>query len=144
MIPFMQATRLANSASYKRNAMLVLLLSLAFGSAAILAYGWYWSVFLNFLVSEPEKLPERINLVLFIAAVALSAPLVCVGAYLWRLGSREGGAGGILTGVGQAEERAHTSRASFLKSLGAFLMFAAGGFLVILWQLSQLFWQQAP
>lgn len=136
----MSGVPLGDSGLRKRYAVLVLLLCVAAGCASIVAFEHYRPAFLDWVISEPQLMSDRINLVLLLAAIALAAPLLGAGAYLWRFGSnaRRAGRFPIKTSPSGCD------REGLLRGIAIFLIMVTGGLLVTIWQLSQLLRSQAP
>ena len=83
----MSALQKADPAA-RRKALLIVVVGTVVGPLLILGFERYRTPFLNWLLSEPEKLEYRMGLFCFFAAVFGSAPLFAFSVYLWSLGGR--------------------------------------------------------
>jgi len=147
----MNEVKRADPTAHRRPAVLWMVVCAAAGAAAILAVERYRPAFQAWVLSEPEKTSDRINLVLGLAAFLLSTPLLGLGVYLWILGGRAG-RGQQLPPAGppvicdppDLRARAAITRGRILKAV-AVCAIAAGSLLIAMfWRLSDLFGRQAP
>jgi len=72
----------------RRRAVLSVVIGTIVGAAFILGFESYRAALQEWILSEPGKVSDRLNLVFLVAACVLSAPLLVFGAYIWVLGAR--------------------------------------------------------
>jgi hypothetical protein len=83
----MSGIRKADPACRRRIA-LILLIALSVGALGIVGFEHYQSRLHDWIVSDPEALPQRVKTVLVVFSVFLLAPLLALGVFFWSLGRR--------------------------------------------------------
>ena len=71
-----------------RKAIMIVVVGIIVGSLLIICFERFQGPFLNWLLSEPEKIEYRLGLFCFFYAVFGSAPLFAFSVYLWSFGDR--------------------------------------------------------
>lgn len=74
--------------AYRRRIALILLIVLSVSALVTFGLEHYQSRLRDWIVSDPEALPQRVKAVLLVFAVFLLAPLLALGVCFWSLGHR--------------------------------------------------------
>jgi hypothetical protein len=72
----------------RRQAVVLGILGVIVGALLIVGFERCRAPLRDWLLSEPGKLAYRLNLVLFLSAAALTAPLIVFATYLWSFGTK--------------------------------------------------------
>src|SRR5262245_33597326 len=72
----------------RRQAVLLVVVGAVVGTVLLVALVRYRAPLREWLLSEPERLADRLRLAFLLASVALSAPLFGFAAHIWCLGNK--------------------------------------------------------